>query len=577
MNIVQKYLLRRKDTYYFRLKVPKRLRPQIECREIKKSLSTLDLNKAEILSTLLLRKLNKLFCLAESEMFDREKFRQHFAKATKEALEFLDDGLATYSASQCELNREKKHHERNEAMLRDALMFNTPDVFKNLTFDAKTYLDNNVPDYTDEDLAIAIRERRKLYLTETKIRSQFFQGIPYEETSEYKELEQKYLSQPNIQIIQVPGAVTPAPVEKVMTLKEAVDAYVQDKGQSGGWTTRTKTQNQLTLSLICEVLGPKRDIKTITRQEFVDFRNNIMTKLPSNFSKSPQFRKKSLQQIVAMKNITPMSVVSINHYLTRIASFFNWADTNGYIVKSLAHGLNLKETELPDEQRKTFDREDIIRLLNALAEHRSKLKPYQYWIPLVALFTGARQNEIAQLYLDNFKVIDGIPCIHIAKTHDDQRLKTKSSIRHVPIHPILAQLGFLDFLIDLKIKGQPRPWMDVKARRDGYGQSVQRWFGRFNREFVTTDEDKVFHSFRHTFVDNLKQHGTEELKLKELVGHANESITTNRYGKKFTPEIQLDAIKRLDYEVDFFELLKVKPKSPQELEASVKRLAEFQS
>ena len=112
---------------------------------------------------------------------------------------------------------------------------------------------------------------------------------------------------------------------------------------------------------------------------------------------------------------------------------------------------------------KTFDREDIVRLLNALSEHRKKLKPYQYWIPLVALFTGARQNEIAQLYQDNFKVIDGIPCIHIAKTHDDQNLKTKSSIRHVPIHPILAQLGFLDFLIDMKIKGQPRPWMDVKA------------------------------------------------------------------------------------------------------------------
>ena len=59
MNIVQKYLLRRKDTYYFRLKVPKRLRLQIECREIKKSLGTLDLNKAEVLSTLLLRKFNK--------------------------------------------------------------------------------------------------------------------------------------------------------------------------------------------------------------------------------------------------------------------------------------------------------------------------------------------------------------------------------------------------------------------------------------------------------------------------------------------------------------------------------------
>ena len=33
--------------------------------------------------------------------------------------------------------------------------------------------------------------------------------------------------------------------------------------------------------------------------------------------------------------------------------------------------------------------------------------PYQFWIPVIALFTGMRQNEIGQRYLENIRQKEG--------------------------------------------------------------------------------------------------------------------------------------------------------------------------
>ncbi|BCN26290.1 hypothetical protein VYA_34820 [Vibrio alfacsensis] len=41
------------------------------------------------------------------------------------------------------------------------------------------------------------------------------------------------------------------------------------------------------------------------------------------------------------------------------------------------------------------------------------------------------------------------------------------------------------------------------------------------------------YSFRHTFIDELKQAGVEESMVAQLVGHTHSSMTFGRYGKKY--------------------------------------------
>lgn len=77
-----------------------------------------------------------------------------------------------------------------------------------------------------------------------------------------------------------------------------------------------------------------------------------------------------------------------------------------------------------------------------------------------------------------------------------------------------------------------------------------KWYQRFNREHVSDDPKKVFHSMRHTLANTLKQAGVQEVVIAEIMGHANESMTMGRYGKRYQPKVLLEAMMQLDYDVN---------------------------
>ena len=83
-----------------------------------------------------------------------------------------------------------------------------------------------------------------------------------------------------------------------------------------------------------------------------------------------------------------------------------------------------------------------------------------------------------------------------------------------------------------------------------YSQDFGKWYQRFNRKCVTANPKRVFHSFRHCLADRLKQAGIQETLIAEILGHSIESVTMGRYGKRYQPKVLLDALVKLDYEID---------------------------
>jgi len=61
--------------------------------------------------------------------------------------------------------------------------------------------------------------------------------------------------------------------------------------------------------------------------------------------------------------------------------------------------------------------------------------------------------------------------------------------------------------------------------------NIQKQFGRF-KSSAGFGEDKVFHSFRKSFITKLHQAGAEANAIKQIVGHENSDIT---FGV-FTPQ-----------------------------------------
>ena len=61
----------------------------------------------------------------------------------------------------------------------------------------------------------------------------------------------------------------------------------------------------------------------------------------------------------------------------------------------------------------------------------------RFWVPLIALFSGMRMNEICQLDVSDIRCVDGVDCFVITSRSNgggaDKKVKTSTSERFVPI------------------------------------------------------------------------------------------------------------------------------------------------
>ncbi len=97
----------------------------------------------------------------------------------------------------------------------------------------------------------------------------------------------------------------------------------------------------------------------------------------------------------------------------------------------------------------------------------------------------------------------------------------------MPIHDQLLDLGFVEFVQSTQ---HARIFPELKESRDGFGASASKWFGRFKTK-LGFDQGQDFHSFRHTVATQFKRQQISHIVAGELLGHAQNNITYDRYGK----------------------------------------------
>ena len=138
-----------------------------------------------------------------------------------------------------------------------------------------------------------------------------------------------------------------------------------------------------------------------------------------------------------------------------------------------------------------------------------------YWIPLLALYTGARCSELCQLRVQDIDTSGHVPVINISDQGDGQRVKTTASVRAVPIHSELTRLGFLDYV---RTQKSTMLWPDLPLREDKAGSFFSQWFGNLRRS-LGVPKELVFHSFRHTVRSSLTRSNVPEPIIDRLLGH----------------------------------------------------------
>ena len=133
-----------------------------------------------------------------------------------------------------------------------------------------------------------------------------------------------------------------------------------------------------------------------------------------------------------------------------------------------------------------------------------------------------RLGEILQLLKLDVREENGIWYFDVNKD-EGKSLKTASSKRRVPLHRVLLDLGFLDYVRSGHQSGRIFP--EIKKGADGYhSHHFSKWWGRYSKQIGFKSPRTAFHSFRHNFADALRAADLPEYINKALVGHSDKSV-----------------------------------------------------
>lgn len=259
-----------------------------------------------------------------------------------------------------------------------------------------------------------------------------------------------------------------------------------------------------------------------------------------------------------------ISEATINKQLSAVQAILVWANDNGLVPEESSWSDPSSKMRLPEDQseREPFNLAELQRIFNSNLFGHDK-KPIGSkgdagpWMPLIALFTGARQAEIAGLTVADVQSdpSTSIPYLVIAEQlKSGKRLKTKMSQRAIPIHDQLIALGLLEYVAMRRDAGETA-WLfpTVAPDQPRAVQAWSKWFGRYLRITVgIVDTTKVFHSFRHGFKDAARSAGVPLETHDALMGQSSASAVSQGYGAKqmlhrFTAKALKDAVDKVQY------------------------------
>jgi len=336
--------------------------------------------------------------------------------------------------------------------------------------------------------------------------------------------------------------VVPASKGKVSSL--VLDDYIEEKQKS--WSPKSRGSNErstrLKIESFIQIVGDKQ-ISTLVLEDVVEYKS-VLLRLPANRSKIKQYRSLSISQLLEfdIPESKRLSIDTLMGHFSKVSAFLDWCACNNLAKENLKQPLQrvLRKPKTIDQQRDSFSKKDLKKLFQSTRYMQGlHQKPSHYFVPLLGLYTGARQNELCQLYVRDVYQEEktGIWVIDINEDAPDKRLKRFSHARLVPVHRDLIELGFLTYVKSLR---GARVFPELKFKRDGYGQTFSRWFNEVYRSDKWCDvgngegESKNFHSFRHTFVTELSNvHDIPQHKVAHIVGHrpSDGSETIQRYTK----------------------------------------------
>lgn len=380
-----------------------------------------------------------------------------------------------------------------------------------------------------------------------------------------------------------PAPVAPpvvvAPPESVIKpspkFTERFEAFLSEKCRSveghRGYAAHTAKQARATAKLFLGIID-ERPVREYSEADAEQFRLRLL-ELPQSFGKSRRQAdpKKAIKDanihddpIKAARRTAPESakahetliprlkMKTVKRHFSQLAQYWAFLKQRGHVDKNIFLGWEFPGTRSSKISHRDPWAPEHLKPLFTCKQWKS-FDPLSagHWFPLIALHTGMRLDEIAALRVKEdvaeedgvlvFRVMEQIPVdeMEYAPRTKEWTPKTIASVRRVPVHSWLIAHGVRALIDRRRREGAERlfPEMRWNARHESFSAYFSRDFSKLKTS-LGLGKRIVFHGFRVTFRTEIAQSFVEDELLNALTGHEDYED-----GKKKTkvPERLIDA------------------------------------
>lgn len=332
------------------------------------------------------------------------------------------------------------------------------------------------------------------------------------------------------------------PTAPSLTLSQATKEYLENLAD------REKSKNTLkaysaTLEILLGVAGDM-PVASIDHKVIGKFYKNLRW-WPHRARSFRHLRDLSPREIleygIAQAKPQKIATATEDRHTAGLNAFFETLLTIGQVPRNpmaLAKRDRCGQQTPKIKSRRPFTHDELGQIFNpsTYVPWASKF-PHTWWIPQIALMTGARVDEIAQLRAADIGMDNGAMCFFFKPVGDDYQVegmrertfKNGFSMRIVPVAKPLLDAGLLTFVEEVKAAGLVRLFPQLKAGVDrttgelnGNGYSIRhiQQFGDYLREYTSIKKGTSTHAFRHLITTALTALDVPDMVIASITGHA---------------------------------------------------------
>ena len=344
-------------------------------------------------------------------------------------------------------------------------------------------------------------------------------------------------------------------VSKPQTLLAYVKTFLKYEDEHSTHGKYTREARQTNLMRFLDIVGYDVALKSLNA-EHIRYYREMMHKIPANIekqgfkipralSKRPQWFKKIIEQ---WQGDTLGG--GIETHFKNVRKFLAWAYSEQYIDRDLEPVLKASKKRLKETKKKVvnFMPHDLAKLFIDGSLYGDKKAPrdnslaWQFWIPLIALYTGMRSEEIGSLRLNSIIKKEDFWCIQIENS------KTDAGNRTFPIPQHLLNAGLLEYrqqvLKEHDGDTSVSLFPTLKKKGGEYSNKIGQFFNRNSNGKLADGTPRIggymfkcgvenpseaqtlkFHSFRHGFITKWLEARQPLNTLKSIVGHRGDFKT----------------------------------------------------